>query len=402
MKIKVKYQQPMKKLTTEEFIKRVREIHGDKYDYSKVKYVNNRTKICIICPIHGEFWQTPSQHLQGRGCIECGKTKQLNNIRENAIEVFLDSAKKIHEGKYIYPNIFENYVKNDKKIPIFCKKCQNIFYQRPREHIHGKNGCPICAGNKHKTQKEFIKDLINVFGKKYDLSKVKYINSKTKVEIVCHNKDKLGREHGSFFANPNKLLDGHGCPKCANQIKDNDLIIYEANQIHHNKYSYEKLNYINKNTKCIVTCPVHGNFEITMDAHINGKQGCPLCNRSKLEIDIEKLLETNNIKYEPQKRFEWMGKQSLDFYLPDYNIAIECQGEQHFNDVLFFNNISLEQRIELDERKFERCKEHNIDILYFTNIKIGEEFLKKHKYYFTVEELIEKINRYEKRDNLQV
>ena len=172
MKIKVKYQQPMKKLTTEEFIKRVREIHGDKYDYSKVKYVNNRTKICIICPIHGEFWQTPSQHLQGRGCIECGKTKQLNNIRENAIEVFLDSAKKIHEGKYIYPNIFENYVKNDKKIPIFCKKCQNIFYQRPREHIHGKNGCPICAGNKHKTQKEFIKDLINVFGKKYDLSKV--------------------------------------------------------------------------------------------------------------------------------------------------------------------------------------------------------------------------------------
>ena len=78
----------MKKLTTEEFIKRVREIHGDKYDYSKVKYVNNRTKICIICPIHGEFWQTPSQHLRGRGCIECGKTKQLNNIRENAIEVF--------------------------------------------------------------------------------------------------------------------------------------------------------------------------------------------------------------------------------------------------------------------------------------------------------------------------
>ena len=82
------------------------------------------------------------------------------------LKFFLDSAKKIHEGKYTYPNIFENYVKNDKKIPIFCKKCQNIFYQRPREHIHGKNGCPICAGNKHKTQKEFIKDLINVFGKK--------------------------------------------------------------------------------------------------------------------------------------------------------------------------------------------------------------------------------------------
>ena len=112
-----------------------------------------------------------------------------------------------------------------------------------------------------------------------------------------------------------------------------------------------------------------------------------------MEIEVEKLLKDNHIRYEPQKRFEWLGKQSLDFYLTDYNIVIECQGEQHFNDVLFFNNISLEKRIELDERKFELCKEHNIDILYFTNIKMGEEFLKKHKYYFTVEELIEKINR---------
>lgn len=155
MKIRVKYQQPMKKLTTEEFIKRAREIHDDKYDYSKVKYVNNRTKICIICPIHGEFWQTPSQHLQGHGCIECGKTKQLNNIRENAIEVFLDSAKKIHEGKYTYPNIFENYVKNNKKIPILQKNVK-IF---------------------------FIKDLWNTYTGKMDVLYAQVINIKHKKSL---------------------------------------------------------------------------------------------------------------------------------------------------------------------------------------------------------------------------
>ena len=59
-------------LTTDKFIKKAKTIHGNKYDYSKVKYVNNHTKVCIICPIHGEFWQTPMKHLIGRGCPKCG------------------------------------------------------------------------------------------------------------------------------------------------------------------------------------------------------------------------------------------------------------------------------------------------------------------------------------------
>ena len=65
----------MRKLTTEEFIKRAREVHGDKYDYSKVEYVNSRTKICIICPKHGEFWQLPTGHLDGYGCPFCNERK---------------------------------------------------------------------------------------------------------------------------------------------------------------------------------------------------------------------------------------------------------------------------------------------------------------------------------------
>ena len=65
-----------KKLTREEFIKRSREIHGDKYDYSKVDYVNNSTRVCIICPEHGEFWQTPYGHMKGQGCFKCGNYKK--------------------------------------------------------------------------------------------------------------------------------------------------------------------------------------------------------------------------------------------------------------------------------------------------------------------------------------
>lgn len=64
-----------KKLTTQEFIKRAKAAHGNRYNYDKVEYINSHTKVCIICPIHGEFWQIPSDHYSGCGCNKCRKTK---------------------------------------------------------------------------------------------------------------------------------------------------------------------------------------------------------------------------------------------------------------------------------------------------------------------------------------
>lgn len=74
----------MRKLTTEEFIAKARAIHGDKYDYSKVVYINAKTKVCIICPEHGEFWQLPNNHLQYRGCSACGQAKNIKRLRDKA------------------------------------------------------------------------------------------------------------------------------------------------------------------------------------------------------------------------------------------------------------------------------------------------------------------------------
>ena len=71
----------MAKLTTEEFIKKAREVHGDRYDYSKVEYVNSTTKVCIICPKHGEFWQRPSHHTDGRGCLKCASENNAAKMR---------------------------------------------------------------------------------------------------------------------------------------------------------------------------------------------------------------------------------------------------------------------------------------------------------------------------------
>ena len=66
----------MRKLTAEEFIVRAKEVHGDRYSYDVTKYINNKTKVIITCPIHDEFEQKPKSHLDGRGCPSCGGTKK--------------------------------------------------------------------------------------------------------------------------------------------------------------------------------------------------------------------------------------------------------------------------------------------------------------------------------------
>ena len=109
----------IKSLTTQEFIERARKVHGDKYDYSKVEYVNNRVKLCIICPIHGEFWQTPNAHLNGQGCSMCGRISQTKK-RALSKETFITKARKVHGDKYDYSKV--EYVNNRTKVCIICKK----------------------------------------------------------------------------------------------------------------------------------------------------------------------------------------------------------------------------------------------------------------------------------------
>ena len=223
----------MKKLTTEEFIIKAREVHGEKYDYSKVNYLTTMEKVCIICPKHGEFWQTPNSHLHGKGCPKCGVKKCIDAIKSTK-EEFLIKAKEVH-------------------------------------------------------------------GNKYDYSKVEYINNKTKICIICPI-------HGEFWQVPNSHLSENGCPKCM---------------------------------------------------------------QSKLEKKCSNFLTEHNIKFDTEKTFMWLGNQRIDFYLMDYNAAIECQGLQHFEAVDYYGGLKeLRTRQKRDCKKYNKCNEHGIDIFYFTFPKI--------------------------------
>lgn len=203
-----------KKLTRENFIQRVNEIHGNKYDYSKVEYINTSTKVCIICPEHGEFWQTPNKHLQGRGCPKCG---QLNgNKKKTFTQVeFENKANIIHNFKYTYNN---DYINDSTKIKITCP-IHGDFFQTPNHHLRGQ-GCPKCAIEKNSngqkmSQEEFVLKANAIHNGKYDYNKSKYLTYKENLLIICP-------EHGEFWQTPDSHLHGHGCPKCGNQISNGE------------------------------------------------------------------------------------------------------------------------------------------------------------------------------------
>ena len=357
----------MKKLTTEEFVKRAKEIHGDKYDYSKVEYTNNRTKVCIICPEHGEFWQLPSFHLNGCNCPKC-KGKGMNT------EEFIKRAKEIHGDKYDYSKV--EYTNNRTKVCIICPE-HGEFWQTPDNHIHG-HGCPFCKSDKlteinSSSSECFIENAKKIHGNKYSYSKVKYINNHTPVCIVCPI-------HGEFWQTPNAHLSGNGCSRCSKKNKHTTCEFIElAKKIHGNKYDYSKVEYINNSTKVRIICPEHGEFWQTPNAHINSSQGCPICRESKLEKEIRMFLNEHNINYTQRKTFDWLKKEKLlhyDFFLADYNIAIECQGLQHYKPIKYFGGEKqLAKQQEYDLFKKIKSEEHNIKLLYYANEKYSDEII---------------------------
>ena len=286
----------MKRLTTDEFIRRAKDIHGNKYDYSKSVYINAVTKVCIICPEHGEFWQLPNNHLKGCGCPKCS-----NNDRISSNE-YINKLKK----QYPYsPYGFESIVYKNNHTPIQLRcPIHGLFSTLPSSLTKHLTECPICKKKRlsdaqSKTTEQFIKEAKIAHGNKYNYSKTQYVNAKTKVCIICP-------EHGEFWQYPNTHLNSKGCPKCSNErLWDNrkdkttkDGFIQKAREIHGNKYDYSKIEYINTSTKVCIICPEHGEFWQTPSAHLSG-QGCPKCGKQHLSIlfrgTIDEFVKKANI-----------------------------------------------------------------------------------------------------------
>ena len=354
----------MRKKTTEEFIKDAKKVHGNKYDYSKVDYVNANTKVCIMCPKHGKFEQRPHGHLAGNGCPTCGN-KTKGDSKRSTKEEFIKKARKVHGDKYDYSNV--KYIGALKKVCIICPE-HGEFWQKPNDHFGG-HGCHKCAGKYSPTTEEWIVSANEIHKGKYDYSKVKYVDAHTKVCIICP-------DHGEFCQKTYVHTKGCGCPICANEANgercrsSKEDFIKKARKKHGNKYDYSKVEYLNNCTKVCIMCPEHGEFWQTPNNHLNG-YGCSKCNLSHLERNVMNYLDDIGITYDYQKRFKWLGRQSLDFYLSDYKIGIECQGIQHFEEIDYFGGKeSLNECKKRDKLKFKKCQKNGIKVLYYSNLGI--------------------------------
>ena len=287
------------KHTLETYIKTLDSKHIEKYNYLYLEGDKGKTYVVYICPMHGLKKQEIYLHKNGYGCVDCAmdsKKSKLHDIFASSEKDFIEKAKKVH-------------------------------------------------------------------GDKYDYSKVEYINTHTKVCIICP-------EHGEFWQTPGNHIYGQGCPICGGTHGITlERFIENANKKHNFKYTYENAVYKDAHTKLLITCPKHGDFLQTPNDHLSGC-GCPECKMSHMERETKQLLTEYNIKFEEQKQFDWLifkkrGRMKLDFYLPDYNIAIECQGEQHFYPIDYYHGKEKFELIqERDEIKKKLCEKNNVSIEY--------------------------------------
>ena len=244
------------KLTKQEFIERAQKIHGNKYNYDEVVYIHSQSQVTITCTEHGNFNVTASMHIK----------------------------------------------RND---PIGCRKCMKELKDKETK--------------KHK-QDKFIARANQIHNNKYSYEKVDFINSITKVIIICEL-------HGEFTQAPNNHTHGSktGCPQCGT-IRSNTAntsntkkFIEKSNNVHNNKYKYDKVVYVNANTNVIITCLIHGDFEQSASAHKKG-QGCNKCfqdkNRSNTDDFIKKAIHVHGDTYT---------YHNTEYVKSDIKVVITCK-----------------------------------------------------------------------------
>lgn len=301
-----------RKLTTEEFINRSHLIHGDKYDYSSVDYVNSRTKVNIICKIHGIFKQNPRLHLLGCGCSKC------YDFNRESVTSFCKRSSYVHNNKYSYQNV--KYINNYTEVEIICP-FHGSFFQKPKKHLSGA-GCKECLKDKLKiSYSEFVSRSNKIHNNKYDYSKVVYVNARTPVSISCNL-------HGVFLQTPYKHLVGQGCPACAKCKKLNTTeFLNKAELIHNDTYDYSLTVYKNMIYRVEIICKIHGSFFQLPLVHLKGS-GCPLCAGGKISKSSQKWLDSLNVPLKNREVTIYINDRIyiVDAYIKETNTIYEYFG----------------------------------------------------------------------------
>jgi len=279
-------------------------------------------------------------------------------MKKLTTEIFIDKCLLKHKDKYNYSiTIYENMRTN---VDIICQK-HGKYSINPNNHLNGQ-GCDKCRIDNKKIGIDILLErCFQLHNGKYDYSLVSsnYKNVKDKIDVIC-------KEHGVFTTSiKGHLYQKRGCNDCRKLGLDN--FIRKSNVIHNNKYDYKLIKkYNNNKEKVDIICKEHGVFTQKIDLHLLG-QGCPVCRESKGEKVIRNYLISNNIEYISQKTFDnckYKRKLPFDFYLPDYDMCIEYNGRQHYEEVGVFGGVDeLNKQIIKDKIKADYCKINSIKLI---------------------------------------
>lgn len=314
--------------TTESFVDAAKAVHGDRYDYSVVKYSSNKAHVTIICPDHGPFSQVAAVHLRGNGCSECGGN------RKHSTESFIEKARSVHGDRYDYSQA--EYKTVHKAVRIICPD-HGLFTQSASNHFAGK-GCPECgrfaaSDARRKTTEQFIAKAKAIHGQRYDYSLVDYIGSAAKVAIICS-------EHGMFEQTPSEHLVGSGCTECGIHAraearrKTTDEFIANAKSVHGDRYDYSLVEYLGAQEKVTIICPKHGSFEQIPNGHLGGK-GCYECGmiasgdakRSTTEQFIAKARMVHGERYDYSLVEYTKNSKKVKIICPDHDLFLQAPAD---------------------------------------------------------------------------
>lgn len=324
---------PRPALTTESFIEKARSIHGDRYDYSNVQYVNSYTKVEIGCPLHGIFTTRPSDHTSPtpNGCKQCALVSRTKTTEE--------FIREMTEKRPDFDYSHVKYTGSKRKVTIVCPQ-NHVFQMTPNALLTG-TGCPRCASpGRYKTHEEALLEAIAVHGDKYIYTSSIFTGVSKPFTIICPH-------HGEWTTIFEKhVYSKQGCAKCAGIArKTTDDFIRDAIAVHGNQYDYSEVIYEGNKVDVTIKCGNGHIFTQSPNRHLCG-EGCPSCrkkNEYRIKETLEEFIEADIIH---DKKWHVYGNRRPDFRIKSMKLIIEYDGEQHFEQVSVWGEVDKTKRID--------------------------------------------------------
>lgn len=358
-----------RKRTTESLSREIIKITNNHYCLlDEYKTMNDKVTIKHIdC---GTIYRvTPSHFIyNGRRCPVCSKIKRGLNRRKNDL-IFKEEITKKYGNKY---TLLTRYIKSNIKVQVKCNVCGNIFYIRPNNFLCGE-GCPHCGrlkGFKNETLSDNkFKSILDSKFSGNILPLDRYSKIKNKIRFKCLTCGYIWK------TTPDTIIRAKGCPRCVKKqqseqaSKTIDDFRNEVLRITNGDYKVLSNKYINNRSKVKIKHLKCGHvYLVTPHNFLRGRR-CPFCKHSNLEANVAECLTKLHLSYEYHAHMSWLrynSYQHLDFYIPSMKIAIECDGQQHFEPV-DFSGEGRDKAIQMlkanrlrDKNKDNLCAKHGI------------------------------------------